>query len=338
MAVTKSKTWELPAGRRVDGEPWRIRVVEFSGSAPGASTAFVSGMHGNKALGCVALTRLIDRLIDIELSGKVIVIPAVNLPALHEASYLGPDGFSINRRFPGRRSGHVSDQIAAELLPVLLDRSDCVVDIQSGTPDMALWYTYDYGDLTLSASFGYLPVIVGGHQKGQLSQAVVDSGAGSMLVEFGGASKNDAEIGVEGCLNVLRHRGQIDGERTGPARVPLIRHPKAYLPSFHGVLESTSDTSMVGSAIDAGVIARVSDAASGELLEEFRAEAVGAVTGTGVGFELWGADRATEFKVTQPPILLLARTSPAIVRPGDYGCMIGFFDDEIDMGAEHGGA
>jgi predicted deacylase len=307
-------------------------VVELSGSAPGPSTAFVSGIHGNKALGCVALTRLIDRVSDLELIGTVIVVPAVNLPALHEASYFGPDGFSINRRFPGRPSGYVSDQIAAALLPMLLDRSDCIVDIQSGTPDMALWYTYDYGDLALSSSFGYLPVIVGGNQKGQLSQAAVDAGAGSMLVEFGGGCQNDPEVGVEGCLNVLRHRHQIGGDPTGPATVPLVRHPKAYLPSFHGVLDTVVGETKVGVAVDAGVIARLSDVASGAVLEEFRAEAIGELTGTGVGFELWGAECAGKFEVRHRPILLLARSSPAIVRPGDYGCMIGFFDEELDVG------
>ena len=333
MAVTE-KVRQLSVGHRVDGEPWRIRVVELSGSAPGPSTAFVSGMHGNKALGCVALTRLIDRLSDIELIGTVVVVPAVNLPALHEASYFGPDGFSINRRFPGRRSGYVSDQIAAELLPMLLDRSDCIVDVQSGTPDMALWYTYDYGDLELSSSFGYLPVIVGGSQKGQLSQAAVDAGAGSMLVEFGGGSRNDPGVGVEGCLNVLRHRGQIGGVPTGPASVPLVRHPKAYLPSFHGVLDTVVGDGAVGTAVDAGVIARLSDTASGALLEEFRAEGIGELTGTGAEFELWGTDRASEFEVRRRPILLLARSSPAIVRPGDYGCMIGFFDEELEVGGD----
>ncbi len=172
---------------------------------------------------------------------------------------------------------------------------------------MALWYSYDYGDLEFSASFGYTPIVTQFAQPGQLSKAVVDAGGKSVLVEFGGGVLGDPTIGVEGCLNVLRYRGQLSGAMTGPGKVPVIEGDVSlYLPSATGMLTSVYGTETVGKPIPKGPVARLHCPGTGEQLEEFSAERDGG-------------------------LLMLAQVSPTMINPGDFGAVVAYPAREINV-------
>jgi len=306
--TAKVRSFSVPVSRRADGEPWQLRFVVIDSSRPGPVTAFVSGVFGDKPLGTMALWGLARRLAsESDLSGTVMLCPAANPFALEAGTRISPDHLYLNRVFPGAPRGFLTQQIAHALLKELRDATDCVIDLHSGTPDMALWYSYDYGDEELSAAFGYTPVVTGMAQPGQLSKAFVDGGGRSVLVEFGGGARGDVSVGVEGCLNVLRYRGHIGGRATGPATVPVIdRDVSIYMPSSTGVLASAYSTAEVGSSVRAGPVAWLDCPATGERLEEFRAEREGAV-------------------------LMLARVSPAMASPGQFGAAIGYPSREIQV-------
>lgn len=297
---------DVEVGRRVDGQPWRVPVIELVGSRAGPTTAFVTGIYGDKPLACLALVDLGQRLATLDLRGTVLIVPAANPPALEAGTRVSPDHLYLNRRFPGQREGFLTDQIAHHLVTEILDRTDCVVDLHSGTPTMGLWYTYDYGDVEFSASFGHLPILVGHAIEGQLSVAATRAGARSCLPEFGGGINGDPSVGIEGCLNVLRYRGQLDGAHTGPKRLPLIHDITFFLPSVSGVLRGRVGTGDVGRPVEPGAIGSVVSVTTGETLEEFVVE-----------------DR--------PALLLLARITPTMVAPGDFACMVGYPSGEVEV-------
>ena len=300
------RTWDVPVGRRADGQPWNLRLVEVSGSRPGPTTAFVSGIFGDKPLGVMALWGLLRRLEAApELAGTVVLCPAANPPALEVGTRVSPDHLYLNRVFPGAPRGFLTNQIAAALIGELTERTDCVVDLHSGTPTMALWYSYDYGDPEFTASFGYTPVVCNFAQPGQLCKAIADAGGTAALVEFGGGALGDPSVGVKGCLNVLRYRGQLGGRSTGPRTVPLIDGDVSlYMPSQVGVLTSRYSTTEVGRPIEAGWVARLDCPATGERLEDFAIERTGG-------------------------LLMLANTSPTMIGPGDFGSVVAFPSGEI---------
>ncbi len=307
MAVTV-RTWDVGVSRRADGQPWPIRFVEVSGAKPGPTTAFVSGVFGDKPLGTIALWGLTRRLQEEgDLAGTVVLCPAANPPALEVGTRISPDHLFLNRVFPGSERGFLTNQIAHAVITEVLQHTDHVIDLHSGSPSMALWYTYDYGDLDLSASFGYLPIVTNFAQPGQLSKAVVDAGGRSALVEFGGGALGDPTIGIEGCLNVLRYRDQLGGRATGPARLPVVDGDVAlYLPSEMGILSSRHATSEVGSRISPGVVAWLDACGTGERLDEFVVDRDGG-------------------------LLMLANTSPTIVSPGAFGSAVAFPAREVDV-------
>jgi uncharacterized protein len=324
--VTKRTIWNIDVpGRRVDGADFTIPVHELVGDAPGPTTALVAGLIGDKPLGVLALRRVIDRLVAADgLRGTVLVVPALNPFGFQGGTRSNPDQLELNRRFPGRPHGFLTDQLARAVSDALVERVDVLVDLHSGTPSRSLCYAYDYGDLELSASFGSVPVVTGRAVPGQLCTVVADAGKRALLAEFGGASLADPGPGVEGCLNVLRHVGHLDGPLTGPDAVAVIEHVKVFLASFEGVLESPWSPADVGRAVSAGTVASISNVMTGETMEEFVVEDVGSVAGTGPGFDVWGPGLEREFVVEAAPLLMVANTVPSMIHAGDFACAVGW--------------
>lgn len=297
---------DLTFGSRIDATPFQIRLVEVKGSRPGPTTAVIGGMWGDKPMGCLAVHELIDltRRAD-ELSGSVLFAPAVNIPALSVGRRYSPDGIQLNRRFPGRERGFLNDQIAHLLTEEVIERSDVLVDLHSGTPDMALWYTYDFGHVEISAAFARLPIILDHTYPGQMCSAAMDRSVPACLPEFAGGSMTSIAEGVTGVRNVLRWTGQLDGELEGPAEIPLIRKVSLELVSVHGILVSDIVTGSTGQPVGAGVLGEVRSAVDGSVLEQF--------------------------EIAQDGILLMSRTCPMMVTPGDYAFMVGYPTDSIRL-------
>ena len=292
---------------RIDGSPWVIRVIEYQGDAPGSSTAILGGMYGDKPMSCLAVHQ-IDRLLrnKAELSGSVILVPAANPPALEVGNRINPDHLALNRRFPGNISGFLTDQIARALVGEVLVGVDCILDLHSGTPSMALWYTYDFGDLELSSAFGYLPVIEGQHSPGQLGTVATERGVGLLLPEWGGATLTQFTAGVEGAMNILKFRGHLPGKSSGPKSVPLIRDRQLLLASTHGALISTVEPSRVGGPINKGTFAEIVNVTNGSTGEEFLVE-------------------------EEQALLLMTVMTPTMVKPGDFVAMIGYQADTLEV-------
>lgn len=304
----RTERW-IDVGRRIDAKPWSIRVVSHRGASEGSRTVVLGGMLGDKPLGCRAVHELDHRLgTHDDLRGEVVLVPAANPPALEHATRENPDQRVLTRQFPGDQSGFLTDQLATALWDEVIAGADCVIDLHSGTPTMSLGYTYDYGDRALSASFGYLPVILGHTAPGQLGLLAAQHGIGFLLPEFGGGPLNDPSIGVEGCLNVLRHFGQIEGEPTGPATVPLVERKLLFRASTHGILQhDTLSAGDIGAVLAPGVLGRILDVATGETIEEFSSPV--------------------------ESVLLMTRTDPIMVRPGDFAYMTGPVTTQLPVGS-----
>lgn len=315
-------------GLRIDEFPWRIHVNEF-GESSGPATAIVAGIIGDKPLGVLALHELASRLEQLPVRGRVLIIPASNPFGLEGGTRHNPDLVEFNRRFPGSASGSITDQLADALLKYLMEQVDCVIDVHSGTPVRKTHFAYDYDNLELTASFGYVPVMVGRHTPGQLCTSVKQAGGQASLIEFGGAGSNDMGIAVEGCLNMLRYRGHIGGDYTGPEKVSILDQVKLFFASRDGALDGPFDYRHVGNPVDAATLGWVTNVVTGERLEEFTIEQKGTMAGTGPGFDRWGPSVMKPFEVKGPPILMVSQTLPAMVRPGLLAFMVGWVGSEI---------
>ncbi len=123
----------LPYSR--DDSAWgsvRIPItVVKRGTGP---TALITGAnHGDEYEGVVALFDLARRLKPEEVTGRVIMVPAMNYPAFRAGTRTSPiDKGNLNRSFPGKPDGTATEKIADYFTRHLLPLADIVLDIHAG--------------------------------------------------------------------------------------------------------------------------------------------------------------------------------------------------------------
>ena len=99
----------------------------------GPTAFFMAGNHGDEFEGQVALSRLIRTMDPGRIQGRVIILPAANLPAAMASSRVSPvDGGNLNRAFPGDPDGPPTAQIAHYITHVLLPLADLYHDFHAG--------------------------------------------------------------------------------------------------------------------------------------------------------------------------------------------------------------
>jgi predicted deacylase len=106
-------------------------VVLKNGDGPTA--LLVSGTHGDEYEGQVALCNLAKSVDPARIRGRVIILPAANLPAALAGRRTSPiDEGNLNRLFPGDPDGTVTQQIAYYIEHELVPMADLVCDLHSG--------------------------------------------------------------------------------------------------------------------------------------------------------------------------------------------------------------
>jgi predicted deacylase len=105
-------------------------------NGPGPTLLLVAGNHGDEYEGQVALSRFMRELDVAEMRGRIIILPAANLPAATAGTRLSPiDNGNLNRSFGigGRTpTGILASFIETQLLPL----ASCVIDLHSGGRSM----------------------------------------------------------------------------------------------------------------------------------------------------------------------------------------------------------
>ncbi|GBH27552.1 N(2)-acetyl-L-2,4-diaminobutanoate deacetylase DoeB [Burkholderia vietnamiensis] len=281
----------------------------------GPTVLLTGGNHGDEYEGPVALSKLAGSLKAADVTGRVIVVPFMNYPAFRAGRRTSPiDAGNLNRSFPGRPDGTVTEKIADYFQRHLLPLATHVLDIHAGGR------TLDF------VPFAAIHVLENREQEARCERAMrafgapysmrmleLDSvglfdtaaeAAGKVFVstELGGggtstaASVAIAERGVRGFLEhagVLAKRDDASAAvRAAPRTTTLLDMPdgSCFTTSEHrGRLEMCRD---LGSEVEAGdVLARAHD-----------------IDRTGVA--------PVEY-VARRPGLLAARHFPGLVQAGD---------------------
>ena len=99
----------------------------------GPTAFFMAGNHGDEYEGQIALAKLIRSLEPSEVQGRVIVLPAANLPAALDSARVSPiDQGNLNRSFPGDPDAGPTQQIAHYIDSVLFPMATLFHDFHSG--------------------------------------------------------------------------------------------------------------------------------------------------------------------------------------------------------------
>ncbi len=208
----------------------------------GPTILFTAGNHGDEYEGQIALMKLARALKPARVRGRVVILPHLNLPAVRAGRRLSPiDGRNMNRVFPGRRDGSITEVIAHYVHTRLIRIADAVVDIHSGgrtldiVPSAVAHFLDDPALMrrTLDAMLAFgAPVGMLLREldaEGMLDTAVESLGKVLVSTELGGAgfaTARNVAIADRGVRNILAHFG-VTRDRVAPAPTRLLHTPDA---------------------------------------------------------------------------------------------------------------
>jgi predicted deacylase len=227
----------VPAAR---DEGTRIPITVVHGTRPGPVATFIAGTHGVEYPPIIALQRVRRGLDAQRLAGTVILVHVANLPSfLRRTVYYSPvDGKNLNRVYPGRPDGTISERIAHVITTEVIEKSDVVVDMHGGDGNEALRpYGYwmkggdaevDGASRALLLAFGLDHAVIDAERPSDPSASVYTSntaitrGKPAITTETGELGSSDERwvaMAEHGVWNVLRHLGMVDGEADGAGAV-----------------------------------------------------------------------------------------------------------------------
>jgi len=213
-------------------------VVVKNGSGP--TVLLTGGIHGDEYEGPIALSELARTLEPEKVQGRVIIMPAVNIPAVHSNTRLSPvDNRDMNRCFPGDPRGTFSEMVAHYLDAVILPMVDASVDLHTAghsgdsIPSTNMHHVADPGGMarTLAAAeaFGapYNVVFSGVDEGATLTSSVERQGILSLGTELGGWGRVNIEgvrIARRGVRRLLDHLSVTEYGRDDADADPATRH------------------------------------------------------------------------------------------------------------------
>ena len=194
----------------------------------GPTALLTGGNHGDEYEGPLALFELARTLDPKDVSGTVIIVPAMNYPAFQAGTRTSPiDRGNMNRAFPGRPDGTVTEKIADYFQRELLPRANIVLDFHSGgrtldflpfcaahiLPDKTQEEKAFAAVEAFSAPYSMKMLEI--DAVGMYDTAAEDLGKVFVTTELGGGGTSRAHtvrVARRGVMNVLRHVEIVAGE------------------------------------------------------------------------------------------------------------------------------
>ena len=219
----------VPAIERVDGAPLGFPVLIANGSKPGPVLLLDGGIHGDEQEGTLAIAEFARELDPGALAGAVIAVPVMNVGAFEAMSRGNPRDthtYDMNRIYPGRPGGYLTDRVAAAHARTAASLADIEITIHSGGNicylGEAIFTTAgDPAGLELAQAMGpdWTIVLDTPHPAGSPMAAMTPEGKAAITVELGGSAatmpsrlRANVDILKRALGNVCRHYGLLEGD------------------------------------------------------------------------------------------------------------------------------
>ncbi len=228
----------IPAGVVINGD--------------GPTVLLTGGVHGDEFEGPISLIKLLREINATDIQGRIIVIPALNSPAVNASARVSPlDDGNLNRAFPGDPDGTPTQQIANFIEKTVMPVCDYAIDLHAG--GKAYWFspcamaTYDEDPqrqdtiMKLAAVFDCPLVWMMGiyNDDRSVNGAAVRNKIPSIAAELGGGGHVTAEtlkLGEQGIRNCLQHLNVLSGDCQPQQKPPIffkIVDPNQHVYSTH---------------------------------------------------------------------------------------------------------
>jgi len=240
----------------------------------GPTAILMGGNHGDEYEGPITLGEIIRDLDPGMVSGRLIILPALNLPAALAGRRTSPvDGLNLNRTFPGDPIGSLTQQITAYVSDHIYPLGDAMLDLHSGGSSLDILPsaiiepapTAEHRQRNVAAVLAFdapLTVVIDNLGDPRTSTATsVRAGLTTVGTEMAGSgtvSPIALDICRRGVRNVLSHLGILapaPGSERHHADQPILRipGPPGYVfATTEGVFEGEH---RLGTMVQAGQVA-----------------------------------------------------------------------------------
>ena len=307
----------LVYGSSVDGRKREIPVLVCHGSSDGPVLWINGATHGDEPEGAFSIFKLFERLDPSVISGTVVGVGAMNVPAFEAGKRGDPlDSFTydMNRMYPGRADGYPTERAAWAHWTAMKDACDLQIAIHSGGEHSYLAHMIFASDnpqsLELAAAMGepWDLVFRSGVGGGNPASKMAELGKAGVTVELGGNCRTltsdfheIAEDLAVGYYNVMQHYGMVSGDATYAAEWRM-GHQEALLAPASGMW--VGDAAMTfETAMDAG-------------------------TPLGKIYDLYG-EVAAEVAAPEDGLVFGLRSRPSVLE-GEWCCFYGIIDEVRD--------
>jgi N-alpha-acetyl-L-2,4-diaminobutyrate deacetylase len=236
-----------------DGGAWSTIEVPIAvvNGGKGPAVLFTGGVHGDEYEGQIAISRLARRLDPQSVQGKIIMLPAVDLPAALAGRRMCPiDGRDFNRCMPGDARGSFCQMLAHFIDSTIMPQVEVSVDVHSAGNSMeaalcSIMHWVDDAKIiertqALAENFAapFNVVFWGVDETATVAAAAERHGALSISTEIGGYGRvrpDAVRIAERGLDNVLKWMGIIEGTPDisqpggGRTRQMMVRDQRSYL-------------------------------------------------------------------------------------------------------------
>jgi len=239
--------------------PIPIHVLK---NGEGPTVMLSAGVHGDEYEGQIALRALAHRIPLREVTGRIILLPAFNTPAVRAATRVSPlDGVNLNRAFPGATDQGPTKAIAGFVLQHLVSLCDFALDLHSGgttglyedsgyltlAPDTTLRARCVEAADWLGAPLTYAAAM--GESAGDYDQAVLSRGTAFLSTEFGGG----AMLGLESLARARAGiRNNLHWTGVWKQAAPVSAPGTQYVTQVDGGLVLAPEAGLFEPAFDVG--------------------------------------------------------------------------------------
>jgi uncharacterized protein len=223
----------IPVTTLAGGTPLEIPVVVINGAQGGPCFWVDGAIHGDEPEGPLACQVAMRDIDPAQLWGTVVMCPVMNVPAFEAAQRGNPlDTFSydMNRIYPGRANGYLTERLAAAHAAAMGTVADFEISIHSGGAhsflDKAIFVDERPESVELATAMGpgWGCIMSSFNPKGSPMAHMKDLGKVAVTVELGGRSATSptafARVGREladAILNILRHYKMYPGGAAYPS-------------------------------------------------------------------------------------------------------------------------
>lgn len=253
-------------------DAWGVTRIPLAVIANGNGPTVIleGGNHGDEYEGPIVISELIRDLDPGDVSGRLILMPAINVHAVVAGQRTSPvDGLNLNRTFPGNPAGTITQQISAFMVQEIFPRGNAFLDLHSGgssldlLPSAVVEPSSDPAlmrkNIAAAQAFDAPATIVIPNLGDPRTATACACSAGLITIgtEMGGGgtvSRDTLEICRRGVRNVLAHLGVIAPvpfePRHGDRRILALPGARSYVyASGEGIFEPFHS---LGSEVRAG--------------------------------------------------------------------------------------